>query len=1071
VTKKYEPKNQYKLQSDLPASGGKLDAEFSEISDSTDKIEKWIKRSDLDQDTGRLKAHKVNHHNLNPDLLQYLLDTANGDSEQNRDDALAASASADRSANESAKYAKSAETARAGIEGSAARAEESADTAEVAAQSAVESSSESVSSAVDANNAANHAEGSANEAWLSEKQSADWAEYLAGPVPLADGSYLPNDAPESVQSGYFSARWWAAQAQKIVDEGGSWWLGNHAGPPNVDPPAEEGNIYWDTITETFWIFVDGGWHEIGRANATLADEPPKNPYIGDIWMDSGTTAEEYTWTGHEWVSMTGGVSIADDYDVPPNGELHGGRKGGNGLLEWHRLHTGNIPADGDLDGLGGDASLTTQKPINQFLQSGIQANEVRIESLENAPEYEFDTTQLEADINNLEVRVEQNESDIDLNRQLTEANKADIEAEVIARIQGDVDLGIRIDGLEDKFYEDEDIRQLLADEIVARENGDIALAGQIQKEIADRVAADKHLQDQIDELQPDNKDYVEKPADGDDWLVYRQKGGAGEWATATTDLIATNGDAVFRSADGRFKSRGDLPDLANQMEVNRFFWEQLEQLLAEPELPVDRLPIYAEDEPEEYPHTDPASELEPDDQWYQVTDPDFNYDDPQPDDLDLYIWTLVEDDYEWVLWEAEIPEGVVIIKDELPDMEEDSVGNGSLWFDNTQDTMQLFVFHSASDAWIPVAPPTTLEGRVSEGEALQAQIVAQIEKSLQDQSAIVAQVETSLDDQAKIAAKVEELSITKGAVARYVVKGVSVGVATRNGELFLNSPVAADVTYISFAPFDANGNATKPTNPDDIVEFIESSGFRNAGDITRYKAISGDSNALVVEYLSGINDFEVDEAEEVYVYPQNQDLASIEYVDDSLTSKLNNSGSNQLPDDTDWKVKQVNAEGKNKTLIHSVGGQLGVYNLKEPVESHHAATKAYVDAHTSGISASRPPGLRFMCSIVNLPNGYFQWWVKESTGNQHLELSTTDRDGIAWGTNTPREDVKYTDKQSFTIWEVSGGGWKMKVTGTISRIDFHPDHALCYVSSKTALNGGNFANGSGPYFITISGIF
>jgi hypothetical protein len=112
-----------------------------------------------------------------------------------------------------------------------------------------------------------------------------------------------------------------------------------------------------------------------------------------------------------------------------------------------------------------------------------------------------------------------------------------------------------------------------------------------------------------------------------------------------------------------------------------------------------------------------------------------------------------------------------------------------------------------------------------------------------------------------------------------------------------------------------------------------------------------------------------------------------------------------------------------------------------------------------------------MCSIVNLPNGYFQWWVKESTGNQHLELATTDRDGIAWGTSTPREDVRYSDKIPFTIWEVSGGGWKMRVTGTISRIDFHPDHALCYVSSKTALNGGSFANGSGPYYITISGLF
>ena len=398
--------------------------------------------------------------------------------------------------------------------------------------------------------------------------------------------------------------------------------------------------------------------------------------------------------------------------------------------------------------------------------------------------------------------------------------------------------------------------------------------------------------------------------------------------------------------------------------------------------------------------------------------------------------------------DIDIPPSTIVSEDPPENPEE-----GMCWYDTGR--LELFVF--AENGWFPCSP---LGARVEAGEIKQQAMVAQIEKSLQDQ--------------AKIVSKVEELTITKGAVSRYTVKGTEINVATRNGELYVNSPNAADVTYISFAPFDSNGQTTKPTNPEDIIEFVEAVGARNAGDVTRYKAISGDSNALTVEYLSGVNDFEVDEAEEVYIYPQNKEGVSQDYVDEGLASKLNNLGSNQLPDDTDWKIKQLNAEGKNKTLIHTVGGALGVYNLKEPVESHHAATKSYVDAKSSensGISAFRPPGLKFMCSIVNLPNGYFQWWVKESTGNQHLEIATTDRDGIAWGTNTPREDVRYSDNVPFTIWEVSGGGWKMRVTGTISRIDFHPDHALCYVSSKTDLNGGNFANGSGPYYITIGGIF
>ena len=62
----------------------------------------------------------------------------------------------------------------------------------------------------------------------------------------------------------------------------------------------------------------------------------------------------------------------------------------------------------------------------------------------------------------------------------------------------------------------------------------------------------------------------------------------------------------------------------------------------------------------------------------------------------------------------------VWITDEIPD--EQYTGNGDLWFDNTEDTMQLFLYHEESDAWLPVAPPTTLEDRVTEGEAEQVKL-------------------------------------------------------------------------------------------------------------------------------------------------------------------------------------------------------------------------------------------------------------------------------------------------------------------------------------------------------------
>ena len=73
----------------------------------------------------------------------------------------------------------------------------------------------------------------------------------------------------------------------------------------------------------------------------------------------------------------------------------------------------------------------------------------------------------------------------------------------------------------------------------------------------------------------DLSNYVQKPASNASWMVYKK--GAG-WSPVTTDLIATNSDVVFRDAKGRFKSTENIPELSNQLEVNRWFLEQLESI-------------------------------------------------------------------------------------------------------------------------------------------------------------------------------------------------------------------------------------------------------------------------------------------------------------------------------------------------------------------------------------------------------------------------------------------------------------------------------------------------------------
>lgn len=161
----------------------------------------------------------------------------------------------------------------------------------------------------------------------------------------------------------------------------------------------------------------------------------------------------------------------------------------------------------------------------------------------------------------------------------------------------------------------------------------------------------------------DLSNYVKRPIlplrDGK-WLLYRETtDGKKEWAPATTDLIETNGMLMFRDIKGRFApTPEELEELNNQLKVNRFIWEKIQEL--------------------------------------------------------------------------DLKAGGVAISTDPPEDPE----NGMFWFDNTEDVMQLFIWHTDSDAWVPVAPPTTLEGRVTAGEATQQAIIAQIQVSLEEQASL-----------------------------------------------------------------------------------------------------------------------------------------------------------------------------------------------------------------------------------------------------------------------------------------------------------------------------------------------
>ena len=136
--------------------------------------------------------------------------------------------------------------------------------------------------------------------------------------------------------------------------------------------------------------------------------------------------------------------------------------------------------------------------------------------------------------------------------------------------------------------------------------------------------------------------------------------------------------------------------------------------------------------------------------------------------------------------------------------------------------------------------------------------------------------------------QIDELGVTKGKVARYTCSSITGGFASRPGQLAFNSGDPTAVNQISFGTEDSDNVLTKPMADGDIIEFVDAV----SNTVSRFKITdaSGAPTGVEVEYVSGNNDFNVGEEEQVYIYPQNEAGASKEYVDDQDALKLDLTG-------------------------------------------------------------------------------------------------------------------------------------------------------------------------------------
>ena len=108
------------------------------------------------------------------------------------------------------------------------------------------------------------------------------------------------------------------------------------------------------------------------------------------------------------------------------------------------------------------------------------------------------------------------------------------------------------------------------------------------------------------------------------------------------------------------------------------------------------------------------------------------------------------------------------------------------------------------DRWVVVSTSGTDYVTKPEFEELEEKVEA-LEEGDIDLSEYATKIYSDAEDD-KLATKIEELEITKGSVAKYEVKSITLEIQARPGGVSFDAADASAITSISLSPEDQNGN-------------------------------------------------------------------------------------------------------------------------------------------------------------------------------------------------------------------------------------------------------------------------
>ena len=196
--------------------------------------------------------------------------------------------------------------------------------------------------------------------------------------------------------------------------------------------------------------------------------------------------------------------------------------------------------------------------------------------------------------------------------------------------------------------------------------------------------------------------------------------------------------------------------------------------------------------------------------------------------------------------------------------------------------------------------------------------------------------------------------------------------------------------------------------------------------------------------------------------------------DDEIRTRLYGNGlvelRNELRIDREsGQVFVVKKAGEVTGRIYCDGSFESYKEVSDSAKGSTLVTKDYLD---SVVQRYRPPGSPFRFSAIDsIGSGAFHY--TDSGGNKRMRINKTDADGILWMDNSPERDTNthddYSTAYSIRWWDESSKTWKMKMTGFITRIDWHANDVYCYIPLHYGKDGIAFTNNY-KYWITIGGI-